>query len=410
MKDTKEFSREHSHKIPMLDASVIYRLNASGSGLKLYERVKNSKGNEKYKPNTALFSGALKYCLETEKLESVYKEAFRVKSFCSVHNDNRYSDAIISVSFDSTYKEYNVFGKVEGYNGEGKLYVKAGCRYENSRIVDPNDNKYEITANICISGDKILAVITYVQESANKLPVGYCNFGFDADNNCYTFKQAKTILSTADLRDRLYDKGFTMLNAKGNPIEYVRYKRSAGMSRIGKCYFIRKEMYKKMIAWSDFSPGSSKIDAELKEYGLTLISDPVAHEAYTALTLSTIEDTVEIPLDSILFMRDVEGFSTPDAINVKCEEGKVVAKRERVNISSILWDGEALLDESVFEQAGRSSKGMMLLRNRYFKSCAFNTKLQEWFNTSNSLNGIRKSQIMVLRKLKYENQGKGKSA
>ncbi|MBR6940572.1 MAG: hypothetical protein IKH65_07200, partial [Clostridia bacterium] len=44
-----------------------------------------------------------------------------------------------------------------------------------------------------------------------------------------------------------------------------------------------------------------------------------------------------------------------------------------------LWDGEAMLDESVFEQAGRSNKGMMLLRNRYFKSCAFNTKLQQWF-------------------------------
>ena len=379
MKDTKEFAREHSYKIPMLDASVIYRLNASGSGLKLYERVKNSKGNEKYKPNAALFSGALKYCLETEKLESVYKEAFRVKSFCFVHNDNRYSDALISVSFDSTYKEYNVFGKVEGYNGEGKMYVKDGCRYESGKVVDYIGNEYELTDNICINGDEILAAVTYVPVSNNNLPVGCHNFGFDTDNNCYTFSQAKTILSTSDLRDLLYANGFTMLNAKGNPIEYVRYKRSAGMSRVGKCWFIRKEMYKKMMTWSDFSPGSSKIDTELKEFGLSLISDPVAHEAYTALTLSTIEDTVEIPLESILFMRDVEGFSNPDAINVKCEEGRVVAKRERVNISSILWDGEALLDESVFEQAGRSNKGMMLLRNRYFKSCAFNTKLQEWF-------------------------------
>ena len=287
MKSAKEFAREHSYRIPMLDASVIYRLNASGSGLKLYERVKDSKGNEKYKPNTALFSGALKYCLETEKLESVYKESFRVKSFCSVHNDNRYSDALISVSFDSTYKEYNVFGKVEGYNGEGKLYVKAGYHYETSKVIDSNGNEYGITDNICINGDEILAVITYAPVSNNNLPVGCRNFGFDADKNYYTFKQAKTILSTSDLRDLLYENGFTMLNAKGNPIEYVRYKRSAGMSRVGKCYFIRKEMYKKMMAWSDFSPGSSKIDAELKEYGLTLISDPVAHEAYTALTLST---------------------------------------------------------------------------------------------------------------------------
>ena len=86
VKNAKEFAREHSYKIPMLDASVIWRLNTSSSGLKLYERAKSSKGNEKYKPNTALFSGALKYCLETEKLESVYKETFRVKSFCSVHN------------------------------------------------------------------------------------------------------------------------------------------------------------------------------------------------------------------------------------------------------------------------------------------------------------------------------------
>ncbi len=380
MKNAKEFAREHSYKIPILDASVIYRLNASGSGLKLYERVKNSKGNEKYKPNTALFSGALKYCLETEKLESVYKETFRVKSFCSVHNDNRYSDALISVSFDSTYKEYNVFGKVEGYNGEGKLYVKAGCRYESGRVIDSFGYEYEIMDNICINGDEILAVITYIPVHKNNLPVGCRNFGFDAGNNHYTFKQAKTILSTSDLRNRLYENGFTMLNAKGNPVEYVRYKRSAGMSRVGKCWFIRKEMYKKMMAWSDFSPGSSKIDTELKKFGLTLIPDQVAHEAYTALTLSTTEDTIEISLDSILFMKDIKGYTYPKAVYVKSENGNITAGYEEVEISSVLWDGEALLDESVFEQAGRNDKGMMLLRNRWFKSCAFNTKLQEWFN------------------------------
>ncbi|MBQ6263988.1 MAG: hypothetical protein IJK60_00900 [Clostridia bacterium] len=398
MKDTKGFAREHSYKIPMLDASVVYRLNASGSGLKLYERVKDSKGNEKYKPNTALFSGALKYCLETEKLESVYKEAFRVKSFCSVHNDNRYSHALISVSFDSTYKEYNVFGKVEGYNGEGKLYVKAGYRYENGYIIDLLGNEYKITDNICINGDELLAVITYVLVSNNNLPVGCRNFGFDTDNNFYTFKQAKTILSTSDLRDLLYENGFTMLNAKGNPIEYVRYKRSAGMSRVGKCYFIRKEMYKKMMAWSDFSPGSKKIDAEMRKYGLTLKTDPVAHEAYTALTLSTIEDTVEIPLDSILFLPDAKFTTDAKTICVTSKNGCVMAEEKQINsMPTVLWDGEALLDESVFEQAGRSDKGMMLLRNRWFKSCAFNTKLQKWFK-DNCITEVSQLQGFTLAK------------
>ncbi|MBR4767121.1 MAG: hypothetical protein IK085_10220, partial [Clostridia bacterium] len=129
------------------------------------------------------------------------------KSFYSVHNENRYSDALISVSFDSTYKEYNVFGKVEGYNGEGKLYVKAGYRYENGRVIDSISNEYEITDNICKNGDEILAVITYVPVSSSKLPTGCRNFGFDTDNNCYTFRQAKTILSTSDLRNQLYENG-----------------------------------------------------------------------------------------------------------------------------------------------------------------------------------------------------------
>ena len=223
-------------------------------------------------------------------------------------------------------------------------------------------------------------MVTSVLVSTNKLPVACRNFGFDANNNCYTFKSAKTIMTTSDLRDHLYNKGFAMLNAKGNPIEYVRYKRSAGMSRVGKCYFIRKEMYKKMMAWSDFSPGSSKIDAELKRFGLSLISDPVAHEAYTALTLSTIEDKVEIPLDSILFLPDAKFSVFAKTIFVTDKNGSVTAEEKmNYNISTVLWDGEALLDESVFEKVGRTDKGVMLLRNRWFKSCAFNTKLQEWF-------------------------------
>jgi len=45
----------------------------------------------------------------------------------------------------------------------------------------------------------------------------------------------------------------------------------------------------------------------------------------------------------------------------------------------VIWDGEALLDVSVFEDNGYGDKGMMLLRNRFFKTCAFNTNLQKWF-------------------------------
>ena len=379
MNDAKAYARAHSYRIPMLDAAVIFRLNVAGGGLRLYARVKDTKGNETYKPNTALYGGALKYCLETETLESVYRETFRVKSFCSTVGDHRYTDAIVSVSFDSTFKEYNRFGKVEGYDGDGKLYVKAGYRYENGRIVDGDGNPFDITDGICLCGDEILAVVTLVSVEKNQLPDGCRCFAFDEAAQCYVFKTEKTMLDTFALRSLLYENGFTLLNAKGKPVDYVRYKRSAGMSRSGKCYFIRKELFKRMMAWSDFNPGKSRLASELRKYRLTPHADPVAHEAYTALTLSTLEDTVEIPLPSILFVKDVKASSFTKAVHVKNEGGKVVAKREEIELQSVLWDGEALLDTSVFAQAGRSDKGMMLLRNRHFKSCAFHTNLQKWF-------------------------------
>ena len=49
----------------------------------------------------------------------------------------------------------------------------------------------------------------------------------------------------------------------------------------------------------------------------------------------------------------------------------------------MIWDGESLLDVSEFENAGYGDKGMMLLRNRFFKTCAFNTNLQKWFEDNN---------------------------
>ena len=43
---------------------------------------------------------------------------------------------------------------------------------------------------------------------------------------------------------------------------------------------------------------------------------------------------------------------------------------------------------SEFENAGYGDKGMMLLRNRFFKTCAFNTNLQKWF-ADNGITEIR---------------------
>ena len=58
------------------------------------------------------------------------------------------------------------------------------------------------------------------------------------------------------------------------------------------------------------------------------------------------------------------------------DQNELVAKKETTTIENTIWDGEGLLDKSIFDKYGYENKGMLLLRNRYFKSCVFNTNLQ----------------------------------
>ena len=64
-----------------------------------------------------------------------------------------------------------------------------------------------------------------------------------------------------------------------------------------------------------------------------------------------------------------------EVVSVKLNDGKLVAEQKQTEITNDIWDGESLLDENVFKN-GYEDKHMLLLRNKFFKSCAFRTKLQ----------------------------------
>lgn len=173
----------------------------------------------------------------------------------------------------------------------------------------------------------------------------------------------KADVGTHALRRRLYEDGFCVDGKR-----YVRYKRSAGSSREGKCLFIREELYKPMMAWSKAGIDEKK-------------ADPVSLEAYQALTLSALKGFVDIPLNSILFVEDHYSVFTETAVKVY-DDGELRANEEQAKIRNCVWDGEALLDESVFT-GEFADKHMLLLRNKFFKSCAFRTKLKKWFKDKN---------------------------
>ena len=180
----------------------------------------------------------------------------------------------------------------------------------------------------------------------------------------YTYKPENgKPVKIKDLRAHFYQNGFYL-----DGVHYVRYKRSAGSSREGKCLFIDERLYKAMDKWSGC--------------GLKSQTDLASWESYKALSLSSIKGTINIPLDGILFVPDYKSIFTEEVVSVELKDGKLIAEQKQTEITNDIWDGESLLDESVFEN-GYADKHMLLLRNKFFKSCAFRTKLQKWIKDKN---------------------------
>jgi len=179
------------------------------------------------------------------------------------------------------------------------------------------------------------------------------------------------VTANNEKRIALYQNGFYFLGQK-----YVRYKRSASGARENKCLFILEALYDEMTSWSSCGINEATIP----------VSDLTSWEAYRALTLSGIEALFKLPKKAILILKDQHSNFITKAMAVTADDTPqpdsigLTASAGKVKITNCIWDGEALLDESVFEDIpGYENKSMLLLRNRFFKTCAFRTKLQKWF-------------------------------
>ena len=194
-------------------------------------------------------------------------------------------------------------------------------------------------------------------------------------------KKYTTKISIQDIRKDLYLNGFK-LNGK----EYVRYKRSSGSAKGGSCLFVKKELSAMMAKWSR---------AGLDEKEDLCLEDLTSYEAYKALSLSSLVTTLDLDPCNILFVKDaIIKLKNQNVVKVFYDEKTGLNAEETVcDVENNVFDGEGLLDVSVFKKANKSKKGMMLLRSRFFKCCAFNTNLKQWFIDNNitsidQLNGI----------------------
>lgn len=193
-----------------------------------------------------------------------------------------------------------------------------------------------------------------------------------------------------------------------NPIsiddkKYVMYKRSASSSREGNVLFIRDDLFEKMDIWSNCG-----IDLSNSENLEKISKNFLAFQAYKALTLSGCENFINLNPKNILVIDDLYSTFSAQALSVSDKKpNEEVLHLLDVNeeiyayesfdnqIKNCIWDGQGLLDDSVFnspdidnfrDREKYKTNSMMILRNRFFKSCVFRTKLQKWFS-DNELSG-----------------------
>ncbi len=301
--------------------------------------------------NYKKFINSLDYSLDTIKLHEFFEKTYRRNGFTFQHNGKDYSEHVINVTFNYALREFNQIGS--------GIFIRYGYNRKNCEFVD----------GACIKDGVLVGIQTNhpIENPISDKLLGKC-FGFE--NGQYKKRKLKTIYSVRQLRAKLYNEGFDC-----DGIHYQRFKRSSGSSRVGKCLFIGEKLHPRMDKWS-------MCGIKLKE------GDPcdlAAIESYVSLTLSSIIDTIEINPENILVIDDYESVFKDVVLATEIDGNQLVTNEKEVEISNSIWDGQSLLDISMFGKY--KNKGMLLLRNRMFKSCCFNTSIQKFF-ADNGINNI----------------------
>ena len=180
------------------------------------------------------------------------------------------------------------------------------------------------------------------------------------------------------IRYMIYDK--EDFSFKIDDIEYVRWCRSGSASRQGKCFFINKELVHSMNLFTDCGINPMKRKINLASF-----------EAYRALVLSDKIGNLDIRPENILLIKDVKSVFKDKVMYVGLKDKKLFTEEKEMTIENKIWDGQSLIDKSLM--GDYQDKGMLLLRHKFFKSCCFNSNIQQWFKDNHitdvsQLNGI----------------------
>ena len=154
---------------------------------------------------------------------------------------------------------------------------------------------------------------------------------------------------------------------KREQIHYMMLYRSTGKAKKGSCMFICDRLYKKALDFQYMGIKLPKKNAKIVEIS-----------AYAPLVSSGIVGKIKINPKNILILKDVDRYFTTNVVSIETDENKhcIAKKIDNYELSNTLFDGQALIDSSIFPEWGN---GYVLLRHHFCKMAAFNTNIQKFF-------------------------------
>ena len=343
--------------IPSVDCKDLYLANNYIKNVPYGYKLTKKDGTDNFRK----YINSFDYSLDLIELRDVAKKVYGNKDSLSfISKDKEYSSKVINVTFKYAVKEFNKTAK--------NTFVRNGYNLrdyslEKGYATDFDEDGVEILVAIKVDEPFYNSIDTTLLPS-------FFSCIYDEENMTYIYKlvgSIKTVMSAKELRKWCYKNGFIC-----NGISYCRFKRSSGSARVGKCLFIDRRLYPDMHK-------SEQCGLDVKD-GDEL--DIAAFEAYISLPTSSIIDTINIKPENFLVVDDWDSVFYEDAVCTDLgEDGWLNTEEKNMRISNSIWDGQSLIDISLMDKY--SDKGMLLLRNKFFKSCCFNTNIQKFFADNN---------------------------
>lgn len=182
--------------------------------------------------------------------------------------------------------------------------------------------------------------------------------------------------SKEELREQFYTNGvditYVTKNKDGSvkredTVHYKMLYRSTGKAKLGSCMFISQRLYKKAHDFLYMGLKMPKKNAPIVEAS-----------AYISLIASSIVDRLYINPRNILVLKDVDSTFNTRVVSIETNKHKECYAKmiENYEVTNTLFDGQALLDKSIFPSWGN---GYVLLRHHMCKTAAFKTDIQRFF-------------------------------